>query len=395
MNRINLVIAGSTIALIALIIFQVQWMLQSRDLIEELFDNQVRMAMCAAIESVSTDTIGASCTLSTNDLENLDTAELYSEIGRALNFFQIPLEYEMELASPAVIAQNENQSYCCAVTVNEEAQQSVNVIFPDKGRYILEQMSFMLISSILILLFVSIVFVLANYSLIRQKRLNEINNDFFNNMAHEFRTPLASIGLATKLLQKKNKTLKDNQYLTIVQRESRKLLHQTERVLHLAKMENGEYQFQKETIELDKLIKQIIAEMQVLLQEKGAKLHFNPPQGNWLIEGDPFHLGNAFRNIIDNALKYASEEPIIEISLMQREGQIITQFKDNGLGICKADQQLIFKKFGRVSTGNVHNQKGFGLGLSYVKMIIEQHKGSIQIQSELDKGSQFSLVFPI
>ena len=142
MNRITVVITASTVALIALIVFQVQWMRNSRDLIEELFDNRVKMALCAAIESVSTDPKGASCALSPKDLENLDTVQFYGEISRALAYFKIPLAYEIQLANDSIIAKNQNQSYCCAMSLDKKETQSVNLIFPDKSWYILEQMGF-------------------------------------------------------------------------------------------------------------------------------------------------------------------------------------------------------------------------------------------------------------
>jgi two-component system phosphate regulon sensor histidine kinase PhoR len=180
-----------------------------------------------------------------------------------------------------------------------------------------------------------------------------------------------------------------------VSRESKQLMQQVERVLHLAKLEDGDYQLRMEEINLEILLKKVIQDMDLQINQKGALVSLNVNGQIPSIKGDQFHLSNAFRNIIDNALKYSQSSPEILIHIEQTPDGIKLLFQDNGIGISKADQEIIFDKFQRIGTGNVHQQKGFGLGLSYVKKIMDLHQGAIKIFSELNQGSRFDLYIPI
>ncbi len=272
-NNIQLIIGSSTIALIALFTFQVRWLVQAKDLIETNFDQKVRMALCYAVESLGADveesTEAIAPHLNVNSLSvcssHLGNASILEDLSQditgdvvfqqsladALSFYGIELDFEAYVLDNTNLSQScakgENSTYCCSLSMLEigGTSQMLNIRFPEKTEYVLGQMGFMLTSSILILLFISIVFVLANYTLIRQKRISEMNIDFFNNMAHEFRTPLTNISLANKLLVKNKEELKGNRYLEVVKRENRKLLQQVERVLDLARLENGDYHLQK------------------------------------------------------------------------------------------------------------------------------------------------------
>ncbi len=420
-NKVNAVIAGATLALIALVLLQAQWLLHSKNLIEEQFNQKLSMALCMAItdlgEEPKTCIANAesnlceepkSCItnaesdlvtiLTSHQLTSLppkaEEATVKAALDRAMAFYDIEIPYEIDIIHKQNTCVSENAPGCCSMgTVTGYNDQLLYVTFPNRTQFILGKMGFMIGSAILILLFVSTVFGLATYYLIQQKKIGERNKDFFNNMAHEFKTPLTNIILANNLLAKKAPNPKQNTLINITKKEANKLIHQVERVLYLAKMERDDYALNKEEIHLHKIISEVVDDMAMQIEEKQANININIDT-NLTIAGDKFHLSNAFRNIIDNALKYANQTPEISISAKEKDAGILLLFNDNGIGITKSEQAIIFDKFQRISTGDIHNQKGFGLGLAYVKKVVELHQGFIQIFSELNKGSRFDLFLP-
>lgn len=406
-NNISLVIGATTLALIALVFFQVKWMLQSRDLIEEQFNNKVNMALCTAVQRVAVvedcAELKKSCSLMNPGTPAcnrqlsafLNTEGLESSITEALGFYQIDLDYTLDIVDKNAPSEVDT-TYCCSLQpILETDDHLLAISFPNKVKYILDKLGFMLIASIIILIFISLVFAYASFYLLRQKRMSELNVDFFNNMTHEFRTPLTNINLATRLLVKQNQNLKDNKFIQVLHRENDKMKAQVERVLEFAKLEKGEAQLHLEKVNLDDLLHKVVASMELQAKEKGGQIQLNAFSHKPIIMADPLHLGNAFRNLIDNSLKYTQKPPQIDITLEElNEKELVIHFQDNGIGIGKVNQPIIFQKFQRVGTGNLHDQKGFGLGLSYVKKIVELHTGFIRIFSELNHGTRFDLVLP-
>ena len=401
-NKVNAVIAGATLALIALVLLQAQWLLHSKNLIEEQFNQKLSMAMCMAItdlgEGPKSCVANEPTEITVNQITTLppnsEEAEVKKALDKALAFYDIGLPYEIDIFNKESSCMSENAPNCCSLgMIDGYGDQLLSIVFPTRTQFILGQMGFMIGSSVIILLFVCTVFGLATYYLIQQKKIGERNKDFFNNMAHEFKTPLTNIILANSLLSKREPQLRDNAFLSITKKESAKLMHQIERVLYLAKMEKGEYHLNKEVIDLRLLLEEIIDDMAIQIEEQQAIIKVNLPK-ELKIVGDKFHLSNAFRNLIDNALKYAEKYPELTISSKEKDNGILLLFKDNGIGIAKSEQSIVFDKFQRVGTGDVHNNKGFGLGLAYVKKVVELHQGFIHIFSELNKGSQFDLFLP-
>ncbi len=405
-NKVNAVIAGATLALSALVLLQAQWLFHSKNLIEEQFNQKVSMALCMAVTELSDGP--KTCIANPEpDFTSMLTANLVTTLppqseennvrkalDKALAFYDIHLPYETEIFDEKNTCADENLPSCCSLgAIAGYNDQMLNITFPTRTQFILGQMGFMIGSSIFILLFVTTVFGLATYYLIQQKKIGERNKDFFNNMAHEFKTPLTNIILANNLLTKKKPQLRNNTFLNITKKEANKLIHQVERVLYLAKMEQGNYPLKKEKLNLYQLLEEIIDDMAIQIDKKEAAIHLNISPDITVI-GDRFHLSNAFRNIIDNALKYATLVPEITITSKEKEKGILLLFKDNGIGIAKSEQAVIFDKFQRVGTGNIHNHKGFGLGLAYVKKVVELHQGFIHIISDLNKGSRFDLFLP-
>jgi len=405
-NKVNAVIAGATLALSALVLLQAQWLFHSKNLIEEQFNQKVSLALCMAVTELSDGP--KSCVaapesdafkiLTTPLVTTLPPQSEEETVRKALDgslaFYDIHLPYQIEIFDKKNTCASEDLPSCCSMgAIAGYNDHSLKITFPTRTQFILGQMGFMIGSSIFILLFVTTVFALATYYLIQQKKIGERNKDFFNNMAHEFKTPLTNIILANNLLTKKEPRLSKNTFLNITKKEANKLIHQVERVLYLAKMEQGNYPLKKEKLNLHQLLEEIIDDMAIQIDKKEAVIQLHIAN-NITVIGDRFHLSNAFRNIIDNALKYATLLPEITITSKEKENGILVLFKDNGIGIAKSEQAVIFDKFQRVGTGNVHNQKGFGLGLAYVKKVVELHQGFIHIISDLNKGSRFDLFLP-
>jgi signal transduction histidine kinase len=278
---------------------------------------------------------------------------------------------------------------------SEYGNRIIQLEFPDKIAFALSKMKMMVFSTVLILLFTISVLLFANWMLIRQKKLLQSSIDFFNNMAHEFRTPLSNIQLATNLLIRKFEHLKDHSLVTVIKRESVNLLHQVESVLQIARLENGDYASKKEIIKLSDLLGSVRQEMSIRIDEQNAKVELDRIPEDLEIFGDRQHLKNAFRNLLDNALKYCKDQPRISISAKKQPHGVLISVKDNGIGIPPAESKLIFEKFKRVNQGNLHDYKGFGLGLAYVKNIVEVHKGFVRASSEGRNGSSFDIYLPV
>jgi two-component system phosphate regulon sensor histidine kinase PhoR len=270
------------------------------------------------------------------------------------------------------------------------------VYFPHRTNYVASQLSIWILSS-LVLLCVLIFLGYVVFVILKQKRLSEVQKDFVNNMTHEFKTPLATIQLSAEVLKNPDIVQKPQRllnYATIIDKEAAQLALQVERVLQMAHAEKGEIQLRSQSIMWQDLIRDVANSFENLLLKKNAALHLHLPEQPIISAGDKLHLKNAISNLIDNALKYADENPVIDIHLKENNKQIRIDVSDNGIGIDKVHQKMLFKRFYRVPTGNIHDVKGFGLGLNYVRIIARAHGGEVVCNSKPGRGSTFSLVFP-
>lgn len=269
--------------------------------------------------------------------------------------------------------------------------------FPNKNSYLLQQIWLPLMSSLLFLIIIIMCFVYAIKVIIEQKKLSEIKNDFINNMTHEFKTPLATVNLAVEALQDPELVNQDffrKRYMGIIKDENQRLGAQVEKVLQAASLDKNEFKLKIEQINIIDLIKRAQAHFELLVEKRGGSMNVNMEIEKSYIEADSFHLSNVINNLLDNANKYAKGAPRIQIDAKDTENQIIISVKDSGIGMAKETLKRIFDKFYRVPTGNIHDVKGFGLGLAYVKTMIEAHKGTITVESELEKGSNFTIYLP-
>jgi signal transduction histidine kinase len=274
----------------------------------------------------------------------------------------------------------------------------ISVYFPQEREHFRKSMGLMGGSSLLITLFILAMFSLTLFIIFKQKRLSEMKNDFVNNMTHELKTPISTISLASQMLN--DRSIPDEQknlgqISRIIQAESKQLGFQVERVLQMAIFDHGELKLKSEEVDLHEVIETVAQNVLLQLDRRNGKLEFLPEAESALVKGDLMHLTNVISNLLENAIKYTSQTPEIRLATRNVDGQLVISVRDNGIGISKENQKRIFDKFYRVPTGNVHNVKGFGLGLSYVKLIVEQHGGSIGLKSELNKGSQFYIHLPL
>ena len=398
------------LALITLSVFQVAWINASRNQIEQQFDQKVTLAIGNALTDFNTN---HQTHLDVNDQQECGpdgeimffplqrefmSKENQRELKESLNAYMmrygIDEKYRVDIFDTG--CKINTSAYCCAISTKKSCGTDYNlgVSFLDKNDYLFDQMKFMIISSILIFLLLATVSFMILRALIKQKRITANNIDFFNNTAHELKTPLTNISLAMKLLGRKHEDINGSKYTHIIKGETAKLADQIERVLFLSKMENGDHLLKKEAINIKSVLEEVVENMQMRLEEKQGVIQLNFPVNDVVVLGDYYHLSNVFKNLIDNAIKYCDTQPRISIVVEDNPSQVNVRFTDNGIGISKSDQEHIFEKFQRVNTGDVREAKGFGIGLSYVKTVIEMHKGLINVSSELNKGSQFELVLP-
>lgn len=273
----------------------------------------------------------------------------------------------------------------------------LRVFFPHQRSYVIKGMSLMLIGSGLLIVLILAAFVYTIVTIVKQKKLGEIKNDFINNMTHELKTPISTISLACEALgdpdiPKTDKILRT--YIGMINTENKRLGVLVENVLRSAILDKGEMILRREPVNLHEVVKGVIKNIAIQVTKVNGRIRTELEATNPVIKGDPVHLTNVVYNLIDNALKYSPEEPSILIQSNTTPKGIELSFVDNGIGISKENQKKIFDKLYRVPTGNVHNVKGFGLGLSYVKAVTEKHGGHIRVESELKKGSTFIVYLP-
>lgn len=273
----------------------------------------------------------------------------------------------------------------------------LTIYFPNQKTYILSSLGLMTFSTFLLTLLIILSFSVTLFIIFRQKRVSEIKNDFVSNMTHELKTPISTISLAAQMLNDQSIPIerKNLGYLGgVIADESKRLGLQVEKVLQMAIFEKTKLKLKLKDIDIHEVVKKVSANFALQLQSQNGILVTELAAGNPLIVADEVHITNVVNNLLDNAVKYKNGNPEITIFTKNATGGIVIAFKDNGVGISRDNIRKIFDQFYRVPSGNVHNVKGFGLGLSYVKKIVEAHGGKIWVDSTLGQGSTFSIFLP-
>lgn len=273
----------------------------------------------------------------------------------------------------------------------------MSLYFPDQASYILSKIWMTLFSSVIFILILVASFGFAIRTIFKQKQLSEVKNDFINNMTHEFKTPISTIALASEALRDEevNKTLGlKEKYLGIIHDENKRLGQQVEKVLQMAVIDRKDMELKPEAVDVHEIIEKAIENISIQVANKKGTISKQLSANHTEAVADRVHLTNIIYNLLDNANKYSKEDPKIRISTEDRANSILIKVEDHGIGIANDALPRIFDKFYRIPTGNLHDVKGFGLGLAYVKNMIEAHGGSITATSELKKGSKFTVSLP-
>ena len=319
-----------------------------------------------------------------------------------------PLSLTTELRSPSFIREFEdtihNRSSFMPLLVSSGSDleglapiETLTVVVPGYKGVVMREMRLKILGVIFFTLIIVSAFYVTVSTLLRQKKLSEIKNDFINNMTHEFKTPLATISLAVdalrneKVAQDKSKS---EYFSGIIKEENRRMNKQVEAILQAALLEKQELQLNLQSIHVHTIIRDTLENFKLQLQEKNGRSELQLNAKHDVLKADEVHFTNLISNLIDNAVKYSNDNVVISISTHNTSKSLVIRIEDNGIGMNKETQRRIFEKFYRAHTGNIHNVKGFGLGLSYVKTVVDAHHGKIRVDSTIGKGTIFTMEFP-
>lgn len=270
--------------------------------------------------------------------------------------------------------------------------------FPTKNNHILSDISSILLLSLFFIFIIIVAFSSSLYQLIRQKKISEIKTDFINNMTHEFKTPIATINLALDSI-KNPKIINDNEkvlrYVKMIRDENKRMHSQVENVLRISRLEKNQIEISKETIDMHDIVEDAIMHVNLLIVDRNGQLDVSLESITSEIPGNQFHLTNVVVNILENAIKYSEGAPKINVYTESTNKFFILKIKDKGIGMNKVVQKQVFDKFYREQKGNIHNIKGHGLGLAYVKEIVDKHHGTVFVESEKGFGSTFTVKLPL
>ncbi|MDZ4668625.1 MAG: HAMP domain-containing sensor histidine kinase [bacterium] len=405
----------SGLALVALLVIQVLWLMKTALVKEELFNEKANMVLSRTTQELCADKktcekMNAYCVEESNKdcrlaLGKTEAKKIDSLLNFYMGFYNFHLDYTYEVIQHGQHAGKHKRSNQAGNVYKKRIEEiayrsglELKLIFPEKKAFIIEEMGLIFLSSILLIVVVFLLFLQTVRTLIKEKKLAARTTDFLNNMTHEFKTPLTNIGLASKMMVKETNIgveEKVKHYAGIIKTENEKLRAGVEQVLSITALEREEFPFQKEDIDLNSLINNAVTCISVQTENENGTIDCNLRAADAMVFGDKAHLNNVVCNLLDNAIKYSKESLSIVVETYAENGAIVCKISDRGTGIEKAYLAHVFDKYYRVPTGNLHDVKGFGLGLSYVKKIIELHGGTVGITSELGAGTTILFKLPL
>ncbi|MCB0761525.1 MAG: HAMP domain-containing histidine kinase [Flavobacteriales bacterium] len=418
MNRstINIVIIMAIVSLTGIIVTQSYWVRRAYSMQEKEFNDRVSIAMSSVVQRIMALNEDSSIV---EPVEQVSSSFFVANINDTLHPYLLETLLREEFQASNLQEDFEYGIYDCfndsivfggkvnfedEIVHAEQADVSIQkkfdkdghyfgIYFPSKTGIIVRQMDFWLFSSFVILVIV-IFFAYTIYIILKQKRLSEVKTDFINNMTHELKTPISTIGVSAGVLLKDN-IVEDperlHRYAQIIENENNRLKTQVDKVLQLASLSPDKVDIKSERLDMQDIVSKACSTYGVKVGEKGGTLSMAQVSDPLMVRGDRVHITNIVYNLLDNACKYAEGAPAIDVSLTAQQGWVVLSVQDHGIGIDKKHQSNIFEKFYRVPTGNVHNVKGFGLGLYYVYTIVRAHQGKIELESTPGKGSTFKV----
>jgi two-component system phosphate regulon sensor histidine kinase PhoR len=419
-HTIKIIIVLTALSVAGIVITQTFWIRKSWKISQKQFDHRADEALSEVIDElkdyrdstfrVSHHLPGLKDTDKSGSLlDAIDTVILDELMRKYIDYHMLSKDYEYAIvktddgsivySTPGYnIARSKCKPYkACLSCIWKKEYYHLSLCFANQNKIILVELSMWLFWSSLFILIIIFSFSYVIYTILRQKKLSEMKNDFINNMTHEFKTPISTISLASEVLvnaESGSSAERIKKYSKIIYDENQRMRSQVERVLSMAQHEKGELNLSKTDVDIHELISNTTRNLIFSDSEKKMQIHFNFSATKTLLKIDELHITNVIKNIVENAYKYSGEDPVLEIITADYQDGVLISFKDNGIGMSHETEKHIFEKFYRVPTGNIHNVKGFGLGLYYVKTMVEAHNGFVKVQSELNKGSRFDVYLP-
>lgn len=410
-NRNKYFIVISSFCLLVVMIIQLNWIIKTAKYKEEQFDEKANIILSRTTEALCSDKQTLRRLEATPGAE--DKRIIDSLLKHFMSFYNFHEDYSFEIAktlpfslritpgvTDTVHRVSATDPACYIKNLDEFGNKNgwrLKLNFPKRQRVIFKEMGIPFFISFILILIVIILFWKTVSSLVKEKIISEHTTDFLNNMTHEFKTPLASIALAGKMIMKEASEKKENEIKEnseIILEENEKLRLQVEQVLSATSLENGDIPMQKTEVDIHQLIKNCLRPIGIQIESKHGTLNLKLDAQHTIIMGDQTHLINTIRNLLDNSIKYSRDEPNITLQTRNSDNEIIIIISDMGIGIDRAYQKKVFDKFFRVPKGDIHDVRGFGLGLAYVKKIIEMHDGTIRLDSERQKGTIITIALP-
>ncbi|HEY5745452.1 MAG TPA: HAMP domain-containing sensor histidine kinase [Chryseolinea sp.] len=413
----SVMLAAAVLAIAGLLALQTIWFRSAYNVGEQQFDSKVNLAIRALTDDLlkaegdTTSVIKPIVKKATNayyvDFKHALSYNLLDSLLRknfARHDVNLPFELTIYGVQPGSIvlgnyysrgAISEDKATCTSRALPASTPMDFMITFSGKRADIVSGMKFWIVSAIVFLVVLSL-FAFLVIDLMKQKKLSEIKTDLMNNITHELQTPIANISIASEVLRTgagKMDEHKSLHYANIIYEENRRLKFQVEQVLQASLFEKGQIALVKTEVNVNTLVEEVIRNFQLRIQHRQGQLNCRLEAAKPVVFADAFHLANIFYSLLDNADKYSPDKPDIVITTTNTLSGILIAIADKGIGIRRDVQRYIFDKFYRASTGNVHDVKGYGLGLTYVQKIVQAHQGKISLTSEPHQGSRFELYF--
>ena len=400
-----------------LCVTQVYWFKKSFTLEERQFDEKLNIALrniahqLLVLDNDTSSRIPPISKLASNEFyvktnSHYSLRLLDSCIKKEFQSRKIAVDYDyliIKAESDEVLLGNsvwnayEQPEVACKGRFDKEENIDFKIRVNNKTTYLINSMGIWMYSSISLLALLA-VFTFIIVSIVKGKRLSDLKKDFVNNMTHELKTPIANISVASEAIRNKNIQMDESKlekYADIIYNENVRLHNLVDRVLQISAIEKQDESLSFEEVNIHTIITTVLVSFEPLLQQRSGTMNSNLTAEKCILKADKTHLSNVIYNLIENAIKYSNNSPEITINTSNNKNGINIEVSDKGIGIAKENQQRIFEQFFRGETGNIHNTKGYGIGLSYVKIIVEKHKGLLTFKSKKNKGTTFNIFIPI